>query len=421
MVKIIHFADAHIDIAVHGKLDPQTALPVRVMDFLKALDTIIDTAIDERVDLVCFSGDTYKDRTPAPTFQREWGRRIMRLSAAGIPALLLIGNHDISPASGRAHTLQEFDTLQVPNVRVLYKPEILRPSDIWGLPLQVIALPWVFRSSLMANLEMTMADGDQVNEELEKRLTIFLEDSINRLDPQLPAILMAHASIQGAVYGNERTVMLGKDLVLPAGLVKDPRLDYVALGHIHKHQNLNTDLHPPVIYPGSIERVDFGEVEDEKGFILATIDKGNTSYKFIKLKGRLFHDRRVKVNTREEMMEKLIASLPPEDQIPNAIIRITVDFPRDLEMFIDEPCLWEKCANALEFHLIRHPIEEARLRLPSDVNIASLSPLELLETYWKSVRSDPGEIQALQAIAAEIIQAASGEESIETIEGSGQP
>ena len=79
-----------------------------------------------------------------------------------------------------------------------------------------------------------------------------------------PLVLTAHASVQGAVYGGERTVMLGRELVLPGSLVKDPRLDYVALGHIHKPQNLNENAHPPVIYPGSIERVDFGEVEDDK-------------------------------------------------------------------------------------------------------------------------------------------------------------
>ena len=92
MVKILHFADAHIDMANYGRHDPETGLPLRVLDFLKSLDTIIDAAIDERVDMVLFAGDAYKDRTPAPTFQREWGKRIMRLSRAGIPTLLLFKN-----------------------------------------------------------------------------------------------------------------------------------------------------------------------------------------------------------------------------------------------------------------------------------------------------------------------------------------
>src|SRR5512135_1415744 len=114
-MRLLHFADAHIDMANYGRHDAETGLPLRVLDFLKSLDTIVDTAIEENVDLVLFAGDAYKDRTPAPTFQREWGRRMMRLSHAGIRTLLLVGNHDLSPSMGRAHAIQEFETLEIPH------------------------------------------------------------------------------------------------------------------------------------------------------------------------------------------------------------------------------------------------------------------------------------------------------------------
>jgi len=158
-MKILHFADAHIDMANYGRHDPETGLPLRVLDFLKSLDTIIDAAVSERVDMVIFAGDAYKDRAPAPTFQREWGKRIIRLSQAKIPTLLLVGNHDLSPALGRAHAIQEFDTLQVPFVRVLHRPEFFKPIDLWDLPIQVIAMPWVSRSGLMATMEASATDS----------------------------------------------------------------------------------------------------------------------------------------------------------------------------------------------------------------------------------------------------------------------
>jgi hypothetical protein len=53
-MKLLHFADAHIDMANYGKHDPETGLPLRVLDFLKALDTIVDAAISEKVDMVIF-------------------------------------------------------------------------------------------------------------------------------------------------------------------------------------------------------------------------------------------------------------------------------------------------------------------------------------------------------------------------------
>src|SRR5688500_1173666 len=130
-MKILHFADAHIDMANYGKHDPETGLPLRVLDFLKALDTIVNAAIDEKVDMVIFAGDADEDRSPAATFQREWGERIIKSSRAKMPARLLVGNHHRSPAGGRAHAIQEFDTLEVPYVRAVQKPDFLRPDHLW--------------------------------------------------------------------------------------------------------------------------------------------------------------------------------------------------------------------------------------------------------------------------------------------------
>ncbi len=408
MVKLLHFADAHIDIASHGRHDAESGLPLRVLDFLKALDTIVDAAIAEKVDLVIFAGDAYKDRMPTPTFQREWGRRIMRLATAKIPTLLLVGNHDISPASGRAHTLQEFDTLEVPYIHVSYKPEFLRPEDLWGVPVQILALPWIFRSGLMAALQQSGISAENVNEELGQRIDEIVQTWMDQLDPSLPTILTAHGSVQGALYGNERTVMLGKDLVLPGALVKDTRLDYTALGHIHKFQDLNPGSHPPVIYPGSIERVDFGEAADEKFYVIANIEKGKTSYQAHKLDGRPFIDLKVKTDSAQKMMEEINAVLPSAEKMEGAILRLVVEYPRDLETFLDEAALRERCLSALEFHLLRRPLEEARSRFSPDESIAHLTPLELLNRYWGVVKQDPGDTEPLQSMAASIFQSVSG-------------
>ena len=408
MIKVLHFADTHIDIASHGRHDAVSGLPLRVLDFLKSLDNIVDTAISEKVDLVIFAGDAYKDRLPSPTYQREWGKRIMRLSEAKTPTILLTGNHDVSPASGRAHTLQEFDTLAVPFVRVINKPEFLKPADLWNLPLQLIALPWIFRSGLMASQQETGISAETANEEIEKRIGEVVHDWMNALDPALPTIMTAHASIQGALYGNERTVMLGKDLVLPGSLVKDTRLDYTALGHIHKFQDLNPGAHPPVIYPGSIERVDFGEAADDKFFVIANIEKGKTTYTHHKLSGRRFIDLAVKLKAGNSVMEKIFALLPAEDQIAGAMLRLVVDYPREMEVFLDEAALREKCASAFEFHLVRRPQEEARSRFSADESMANLTPIELLGRYWQTVKLEPGNTEPLQTLAASIIQEVSG-------------
>lgn len=414
-MKVLHFADAHIDMANYGRHDPQTGLPLRVLDFLRSLDEIVDTAITERVDLVIFAGDAYKDRAPAPTFQREWGRRVMKLSQARIPTLLLIGNHDISPAVGRAHAIQEFETLRVPFVRVLARPEFLAPPDLWDLPLQVIAIPWISRSGLLAALETSAADSAQVYSSLEERISDLVQGWLAEADPRLPIILTAHASVQGAAYGAERAVMLGADMVLPGALVKDPRLDYVALGHIHKPQNLNEGGHPPVIYPGSIERVDFGEARDDKFFILAEVARGETSVEWRRLAGvRPLIDCHATLDDNasagsvqgREVTDRLLAALPEASQMQGAILRLTISYPRDCEKLIDDAALRSQAAAAFEFHIIKRPRLDARVRLSADQAVASLSPLELLGAYWGVTHVDPDAASALSKLAAEIIAGA---------------
>jgi exonuclease SbcD len=403
MIKLLHFADAHIDLARQGRRDTESGLPLRVLDFLKSLDVIVDAAISEKVDLVIFAGDAYRDRSPAPTFQREWGKRMMRLSAAGIQTLLVVGNHDVSPAAFRAHTLQEFDTLQVPNIQVISKPVLLGPEQLNGLPVQVIGIPWLNRSGLAASFEDEPSDSEDINEQMEAGLTRVIEGLMDRLDPALPAILASHVSVQGAAFGSERSVMLGRDVVLAGSLVRDERLDYVALGHIHRAQNLNEGGHHPVIYPGSIERVDFGEVGDRKTYVIAELERNKTIFSQHDLPGRKFIDRSVELNDSEKIQEQLLSALPVARELKDAILRLVVVYPREWEALIDEPAIRRAADGAFEFHFIRRPRVQARLRLAGDKSIASLKPADLLGLYWKSMPPADEPADALYALADEII------------------
>jgi len=389
MVKILHFADAHIDMANYGRHDPESGLPMRVMDFLKSLDEIVQAAIDEQVDLVIFAGDAYKDRSPAPTYQREWGKRIMQLSRAGIQTLLLTGNHDISPATGRAHAIQEFETLDVPYVKVLDKPQFLSTEELGGLPIQVIALPWISRSGMMAALELDSTDPSETYKILGEQISELIENWLVEANPKLPVIFTAHASVEGAKYGSERMVMLGNDMVLPPALVKDKRLDYVALGHIHKPQNLNEDSHPPVIYPGSIERVDFGEAGDRKYYIIAEVNKGKTEVDWCELKNiRPFIDIHVNLESDQGVNQKLQDALPHENKLKDAIVRMVVEYQRDWESLIDEAALRTMTASAFEFHFVKRPQMQARVRLPEGRAASSLDVIELLDIYWDASIQD---------------------------------
>ncbi len=403
---VLHFADAHIDMINHGRHDPQTGLPMRVVDFLTALDHIIDRALAGPTDLVIFAGDAYKDRNPQPTFQREWGRRMMRLSAAGIPTILLIGNHDKSPAQGRAHALHEYDTLGVPHIHIGDRLRRFGPEEL-GRPVQVITLPWLSPSVMLTKEEMGGRDLQAVWDALEERLTVAVEKLIAEADPNLPLILTAHASVHGARYGSERQVMLGRELVLPTSLVRDRRLDYVALGHIHRHQELNQGAQPPIVYPGSIERIDFGEAREPKGYVVAEVQRGRTQWRFVRLPTRPFIDVQVEArpdnSSAASLMPDILAHIPPRERLADAICRLQLSYPRDWESALDEAQLGHIFSQAFSFQLVRNRYAENRSRLGNSLSLETLTPEALLTLQWEREGLPPAEIAAMLTLSREVL------------------
>jgi exonuclease SbcD len=94
-IRLLHFADLHIGMENYGRLDPATGVNGRVLDFLHRFDDLIDYGLEHEVDLVIFAGDAFKIRNPNPTYQRAFARRVKRLAEAGVPVVLLVGNHDL--------------------------------------------------------------------------------------------------------------------------------------------------------------------------------------------------------------------------------------------------------------------------------------------------------------------------------------
>jgi len=222
----------------------------------------------------------------------------------------------------------------------------------------------------MSYLNLQIRDLGLLYEEMEKRLSNVLEKWLDQADPNLPTILTAHASVEGAVYGGERSVLLGKDFVLPKSMVTDPRLDYVALGHIHKSQNLNEGNHSPVIYSGSIERVDFGEVKDDKFFVVADVEKGQTETVWHKLEAiRPFHDRYLKLSSQKDITAQVISALPAPDVMEDAVVRLVMEYPRAWAPLIDDGTIQDHDSDAFEFHFVKKPQMDERIRLPQDQSV----------------------------------------------------
>ncbi len=128
----------------YAKLDPETGLSTRLLDFFNTFDFIVETAFKEDADAVIFAGDAYKTRDPNPTQQRGFGERIAKL-AKKIPVILVVGNHDTPNAEGKANTLDIYSALEIENVWVSRHPEIMQISTKSG-NLQIVTLPWLHKN-----------------------------------------------------------------------------------------------------------------------------------------------------------------------------------------------------------------------------------------------------------------------------------
>ncbi len=321
-MRLLHLADLHIGIENYGRVDSTTGLHSRLRDYLERLDEAIEVGIAEGVDAVLIAGDIYKNRTPNPTQQREFARRIHRLRACGLPVFILTGNHDVSPAAGRAHAVEIFDTLAVDGVTIADRPRIHTLHTRSG-PLQIIALPWVTRHALLTKEELRMASFLEIETMLIERVERFLRQAADDLDPALPAVLTVHGTIDGATFGAERQVLLGRDLVYPRSLMALPNVDYVAMGHIHRHQALGD--HPPIVYSGSIERIDFGEEDEDKGCVIVDLAaKGEARWRFHKLAARPFITIAVDVRGVNDPMQRVLAAIERRS-LHGAVVRVKVE------------------------------------------------------------------------------------------------
>lgn len=403
-IKILHFADAHIDTYTGGKIDPQNGFSYHTNDFLKALDEIVDTAIAEQVQLVLFAGDAYRSATPVPTFQREWQRRIIRLSQARIPMLMIPGNHDISNGAFKASALQELDTLQVPFLHLAAKGiHLYTPQELDGVQLQVLAVPWMPLSLIASRDKENKKTPEERAAEMENEIVRRVQRGIEQADPALPLILMTHYSVQGSKYPSGQTAELGRDVTLSRSLVCDPAFSYTALGHIHLFQDLNEGQQPPVIYPGSIERVDYGEAKEKKGFIIAEISNHHTDYRFHELHTRAMYNIQYEAKDAETMQQDMLDILPSGDAAQDAMIRLTITYPHEFESKFSERELRKQVEGALDFQLKRKPIYENRMRIQSK-NISSLTSRDLLTTYCHITNTSETETEALCALADDIFR-----------------
>ena len=281
-IRFIHLSDIHIGLLTHGKLNPSTGHNTRLEDILKCLDHVLETAARESVDLILIAGDVFHKENPLPAEEIEFARRIGKAAGnGGARVVMVLGNHDYSSSGIGASAVEIFPALDIEGVTIARKPGVIEVNTKSGL-VQVACLPWAGRGALLSREEYKSLSSQELQAEIERRLIAIIHGLAEKTQPKDPAVLLAHVAARGArLSGTETDTLSISDPVIPVTVLADRAFQYVALGHIHRFQDLNEGDAPPVVYSGSIERIDFTEEKEKKGFVLGEISESETGWKCI--------------------------------------------------------------------------------------------------------------------------------------------
>jgi DNA repair protein SbcD/Mre11 len=392
-IRLLHFADLHIGTEKYGRLDATTGVNQRVLDFLARFDELIDYAERNEADLVIFAGDAFKTRSPNPTYQRAFARRIKQLANQGIAVVLLVGNHDLPAMAQQASSVDIFHILEVPNVIVGRDERVHRIQTRRG-PVQVASVPYPLRQRLLGSEEFRGLSVLDLDRKLQEKASEMVGLLRGQVGPDAPAVLTAHLSVSGATYGSERSVMIGRDAVILKSALADPAWDYVALGHIHQHQSINAGAYPAVVYSGSLERIDFGEEGQAKGFCWVELARGATEWRAVELKARPF------VTVRADLRQALNPLLALQEAIAkhdltDAVVRLMLRLSAEQEALLRDREIRALLPQAHYVDSITRDVDrQARLRLGS-LSPEEMSDQDLLARYLLDRSVPPERAQVL--------------------------
>jgi DNA repair protein SbcD/Mre11 len=234
-LRIAHLADTHLGYSAYGKADPESGRNQRAVDIETSFAAAITDVVNRNVDLVVHAGDAFHHTRPSWSTLTHFVRQMRSLEQAGIPAVVIAGNHDT--------------------------PRLRTTGSVFGL--MALALPMV---RFITGYETEEAPFP----ELEVLVHGIPHGALTNPDP--PAVLLHQtwhnvAVTHGVAPGVEFRAGREAGEVLLRGNVLDTRFDYVALGHIHLRQTAGINAW----YSGSTERTSWGDEPAEPGYALVTL------------------------------------------------------------------------------------------------------------------------------------------------------
>ena len=309
-MKICCIADLHIGLKTYAELDNEKHLYDREIEILINFKNIINMCINKNIPILIIAGDIYHNFQPSSNLQDEVNKILYYASQNKLYVLILEGNHDLKKSIGSVSSLEVFDTFHISYIihtsKFLDKELIINNETI-----RFIFLPTYTN-----------------NEEIKYLLDQNIYNYKNKM------IVIGHFTTQGAQLND--WLIAENEEHIDINLFNNRNINYVILGHLHKQQILQKE-NPCIFYTGSLQRTDFNEEDQEKGYII--IDTNLNQLNFYPIQTQNFYTLKIDIDKDLLQNNSIINFIKDKiniNKIENSIMRVIINTIEELKLTIEE-------------------------------------------------------------------------------------
>jgi len=307
-----HITDIHLG-SYQGNVEAG-GLNSRFLDFVKTYNESIEYTVKQECDFCLITGDIFKHKDPQPIEVNAFVSGLKRLLDAKIPVYIVLGNHDLFLSKKLRNSISFLEELKLDNVHISSEPEMIYFKTKAGDRLCIQTMPYQHKDLL----------GMKSHTEVVEYMTQKINDMYNNKEKGVPCIFAGHFSITDAKIGAEQqTVNRFNEPIISRQVFEDKKYVYGAMGHLHRYQVVMEN--PPIVYGGSINRTDFNEWKEDKGFVYGKFD-GKFVYEFVKVNAKKFINLEYNMETSENPQEQILKDLQEREvELQDAVVRISVN------------------------------------------------------------------------------------------------
>jgi len=345
MAKILFVSDVHIGIRYPYRVNLRTGISQRTMDFIDALARVVNFAINNQIDIFVICGDLYDRVTIGPTLLRQVREKIWQpLISSRIPIVLVGGYHDSPQILEKGSPFGEISI--IPDSCAIRYPQSRRiTARNTGEEIGFVLLPYMTATQAVVYAEEQIEEEIERGQHLIRSQQLFrdwIKHEVNQLDTKVK-VIVGHFFVEGSRIGIlPYPDQLPHEFKFKRDMLPLSDVDLAVFGHIHTTQVL---LDGKLLVPGSLERVDFGETTEEKGFYI--YDSNSKTLKFHSNNPRALVRKFIEVPAETQNPTEFILSRLPQ-KIKEAIVRLDIHISPTLQKRVILPRIYQ--ALDLAFH-----------------------------------------------------------------------